>query len=161
MKFRFTVYIFLSLLLLVSSSFANSYTDRRIQSGVKIFRSLVAADTKINKKVTGQGQLVLALVYKNNAQGAKTAQKNLKRAKLKIKKWSLKVVLMSITALKKRKDIAAVFIAQPLKPKDLNVLINYSRAKKLILYSPFTGDVEKGVAAGLSVEARVRPYLNL
>ncbi len=30
----------------------------------------------------------------------------------------------------------------------------------MILYSPFEGDVERGVTAGLSIEAKVLPFVN-
>jgi hypothetical protein len=31
----------------------------------------------------------------------------------------------------------------------------------VVLYSPFEGHVERGVPAGIAVEAKVQPYLNL
>jgi len=39
--------------------------------------------------------------------------------------------------------------------------VRWSTAAKVVLYSPFDGDVERGAAAGLCIEAKVQPFLNM
>src|SRR5262249_46453671 len=55
---------------------------------------------------------------------------------------------------------AGVFLASAQNPGDLAQLIRWSTDAHVVLYSPFEGDVEHGVAAGLAVEGKVQPYLN-
>jgi hypothetical protein len=39
--------------------------------------------------------------------------------------------------------------------------VTYSGRNSIISFSPYEGDIERGVQGGIAVEARVRPYLNL
>jgi hypothetical protein len=54
---------------------------------------------------------------------------------------------------------AGIFILQPLGEK-LPELIRFAVNKGIILFSPFQGDVEKGVLGGLHISDRVLPYIN-
>ena len=56
---------------------------------------------------------------------------------------------------------AGIFLMDPFLENDLNSIIEYGIKHHVVVYSPFKGDVEQGVFAGLSIEARVRPYINL
>ena len=54
----------------------------------------------------------------------------------------------------------ALFLATPLGASELDRLVAWSIRHGVILYSPFEGDVERGVLAGVSIEAKVLPYIN-
>ncbi len=56
---------------------------------------------------------------------------------------------------------AAVFLATRLSSAEIDALVRWSIANHVIVYSPFEGDVERGIPAGLAVEAKVQPFLNL
>ena len=61
----------------------------------------------------------------------------------------------------KSKIPAGIFLAQPPSDTTRRALIKYGIEHHVIVYSPFEGDVESGILGGLSVEAQVRPYVNL
>ncbi len=44
--------------------------------------------------------------------------------------------------------------------EQLQTLTAFANAQRLVVFSPFEGDVERGVQSGIAVEARVRPYVN-
>ena len=56
--------------------------------------------------------------------------------------------------------VAAVFIAEPLRREAIGALIRFGVERHVIIYSPFEGDVEQGIAGGLSIEAQMRPFVN-
>ena len=55
----------------------------------------------------------------------------------------------------------AIFITQHLQDADLQKLVQLSIRQRVLLFSPFEGDVEQGVLGGLSVRTSVRPYINM
>lgn len=160
MKFILKFFLLLPLALNIPGSFADTYTNRRIQTGSKIFRTLVAADMNLDNKIDAEGRLLFALVYSNDPEGSHIAEKTLELATSTIQERPIKIIRLSLSRLKNQNNIAAILITQRLEVEELHSIIAYSKKNRIILYSPFEGDVEKGVSAGLSVEARVRPYLN-
>ncbi len=60
----------------------------------------------------------------------------------------------------KGKLVAGLFLSQSLD-HGIETLINFGEERNAIVFSPFEGDVEKGVPCGLSVTDIVQPYLNI
>lgn len=56
--------------------------------------------------------------------------------------------------------MSIVFIAENLG-SSLDGLIAFGRERRLLLFSPYKGDVERGVAAGFRVTDRVLPMVNM
>ena len=56
--------------------------------------------------------------------------------------------------------LATLFISEPLDGR-LGELVGYSQARRALLFSPFEGDVGKGVATGLHITDRVRPLVDM
>jgi hypothetical protein len=140
---------------------ADSYTDRRVLAGVKVFQMLLAADLDIAEKAGGDGSLVLCLLYLNDKESADGSRQAL--SENTIRELPARIEILSLEELLQRADYkpAGIFLTEPLPQASLQSLIHYSAQRRVALYSPFEGDVEKGVMAGLAVEARVRPYLNM
>jgi hypothetical protein len=55
---------------------------------------------------------------------------------------------------------AAVFLAEPLSKEARAAAVRYGIERRVIVYSPFDGDVERGVLGGVSIGAQVRPFIN-
>jgi hypothetical protein len=47
-----------------------------------------------------------------------------------------------------------------LNAEKLQTLTAFANERHMVVFSPFEGDVERGVQSGIAIEARVRPYLN-
>lgn len=144
------------------SAIADDYSERRIQAGAKLFRTLLAADRDITEKTTPDNLLQLALVYSSNQTAAKNVAHALQlRSNSSIRNIPIETKLFKSSELATAMPLAGIFITQELSKNELNTLVQYAIDNHLIIYSPFEGDVEKGVMGGLSIEARVRPYLNI
>ena len=160
--------LFLAILSPSWSARADSQSDRRAKVGIKLFRAMLAADLDIADKVGPDGSLPLLIVYNNDSKSAEEFGLDLNKAGKSgkpalIRKLPIWVEISDGASIDKyhNTSFAGIFVAEPLRKKTLQDLIAYSINKKIILYSPFEGDVEKGVLGGISVEAKVQPYVNI
>lgn len=55
----------------------------------------------------------------------------------------------------------AIFLSEKLDDEAFSRLLAWCIAHGVILYSPFEGDVERGATAGVSIQAKVQPLVNL
>ena len=142
---------------------ADNFTDRRITAGAKIFRALLAADVDITQKTGKGGDLKLCLLYIDDARNAEIAEETLlNRDDTRIRKMNASVEVLPYADCvgEKTERFAGVFLTESLSDKKLQLLIEYANKQNMVVFSPFEGDVERGVQSGIAVEARVRPYLN-
>lgn len=157
--------IFLGTMLCLGTlSVSDDFTDRRITAGVKIFRALLAADSEVNKKKNKNGVFLLSLVYDNDLRNAKLAADILhSREDTNIRGIPInpELVLYSDLFSDRRGWTTGFFLTQQLPDEKLVKLIDLAREQGVVLFSPFEGDVERGVMGGIKVEARVQPYLNM
>lgn len=164
-------YLIFYLLLMAGLTFSDiSIADKegaRIRIGLKLFRSILASDTKIKQKKNLNGELALIIVYKDSQSDAVLYARKLQymgkgKSQGKIKKIPLSITTLSVNQL----DIldsfnpAGIFIVEEITNRLLQYIINYGIKRQIIIYSPFTGAVEQGVTAGLFIGARVKPYIN-
>lgn len=147
---------------------ADDVDERRIHSGLKFFRTLLLADEDIESHTDADNKALLLIVYASDKQIAERFAEELldsgsgdKQGQLR--NLNLKVEVSSDPKLQayQQKNIAGIFVAQATYDRELTPLISFSREHNVILYSPFEGHVEKGVMAGLTIDTRVLPYLNV
>lgn len=145
-------------------SISDEFSDRRLIAGAKIFRALLAADRDLFDKTRADGKLGLCLLYVNNSANAeKVAATLTNRDDSRIRKLDvvLDIASLDATGEAQKPQFAGVFLTQYLSDYKLTSLIRYANAQNLVVFSPFEGDVERGVQSGIAVEARVRPFLNM
>ncbi|MBN2418570.1 MAG: hypothetical protein JXL81_04245, partial [Deltaproteobacteria bacterium] len=118
-------------------------------------------DLDIEKKKGEDGFLTILLVYKNNRSKA-TEMSRVLNSLEKIKDIPIRVEITDDLTLNSFKDKppAGIFIAELLDDK-LPDVVHYAVNNHIVLFSPFTGDVEKGVLGGIYISDRVLPYINL
>ncbi len=160
------------LALVCSGAYSSAATssDRRAKIGVKLFRSMLAADLDIKDKKGADGALTLLVVYTDS--GDLEAAEELGELLLKsrtpgkpllIKNITVKVRYTNDTSFgeHEKTTYAGIFVAGSIKGNALRQIVEYGTKQHIIVYSPFEGDVEKGVLGGLIIEARVMPYVNV
>lgn len=136
---------------------ADDQSARRIRAGARVFRTLLAADLRLAERANG-GVLRVAIYSRDAALGADVAALIAPADKGgAIRDVPVKPAVVS--ALPEQVP-AGIFIASPLDSESLARWVDYCRRAHVVLYSPFEGDVERGVMAGLAIEATVQPYLN-
>lgn len=156
------LYLLLTLSLMVSSAFGDSYQDRRQLVGVKLFRALVVADQDLSRKRDADGNIDLAVLYQEDENSTHRVLDWLrKKTTSGIQSHPVQARSLNTNELATRSSTpSALFIAEKLPEQSLEKLISYANSHNIVLFSPFEGDVEAGVFAGVSIEARVRPYIN-
>ena len=133
--------------------------ERRAQTGMRLFKSLLAADLDLAKKTTNEKLLIVFYYVDDKERAAEMASRF---AADKVRGFD---VITEITndpafAAFNGRNPAGVFVTQPPAKAALQSVIKYGIARSVIVYSPFEGHVEAGVLGGLSVEAQVRPFVN-
>jgi hypothetical protein len=142
---------------------ADSYEDRRVRTGARLFRSMLAADVGLEQRRAADGHLHVWVYALDPALGgeigALIAPDDASRSKLR----GMPVQVRQQASLPEARDAvpAGVFLASIPSDAELDRLVRWSIANHVIVYSPFEGHVERGVTGGLSIEVKVQPYVNL
>lgn len=142
---------------------ADSYDERRMRAGARLFRALLVADLDLQSRVAADGELHVVLLGASPAEAVELSRHILPPGEgdsARVGGLGLQLAARELSTLAQTDRPAAVFVAEPLNDTEMGQLVAWSRQQKVLLYSPFEGDVERGVMAGLSVEAKVLPYLN-
>jgi hypothetical protein len=148
-----------------STARADDADDRRVRAGARLFRSLLTAQVALESRAAADGALHVVL-YGADAHLAEEISMlisaNGEGGKSGIKDLAVKIDnVANLAALAQTQQLAGVFLISAQSEKDLAELVRWSTAAKVVLYSPFDGDVERGAAAGICIEAKVQPFLNL
>jgi len=154
--------IMLFLLCVLSvSAYAGEKEMRRTMVGLKLFPAVVASDHRLAEKKDQQGYLTLYVLHQDRPRLAKDLADRLVQIK-QIKKIPVKVKVFTFDEFLNAKSLstAAVFFAQPSNHKTQKIL-DHAASSSVLLFSPFKGDVEKGIHSGIIVSDRILPYLNL
>jgi hypothetical protein len=162
-KSVFTLILLTAIVYGATPSVADDFIDRRITAGTKIFRALLAADVDIDRKIGIHGELQLGLLYIDDTGNAKKAAATLvNRDDPRIRKLKTRIEMVSFgdCIANEKGPLAGIFLTQRLNAEQLQALSAFANTQHLVVFSPFEGDVERGVQSGIAVEARVRPYLN-
>jgi hypothetical protein len=139
----------------------------RAESGARLFRAMLAADTEIERKVDADGALRVLLVHAGDAERAASLSeivegREAQRSAAPIRGLPVRHEIVRVDDLANagKRGVSGVFIAEPMRRDRLNALIRFGAERRVLVFSPFEGDVENGVAGGLSIEAQVRLYVN-
>lgn len=160
MKIAFVA--FLVLFGLNSVGLANESTDRRVQISLPLFPRIVAVDSKFQDKLTEDKKARLVFVYDRNKSKAKELAKAVGKANKNIVNIRVDTVPVPLVEQLKANTLTptAIFVAEPLGETDFKELVLYSINKGIIVFSPYSGDVERGATVGLAITSRVFPYFN-
>ncbi|WP_455221615.1 hypothetical protein [Kaarinaea lacus] len=147
---------------MMSVSFANEATDRRVQISLPLFPKIVAVDKKFQEKLTADNKARLVFVYDRDKSKANEIAKAVGSTNKNI--VNVRVDTVSVALVEQLKvnspTPTAIFVAEPLGEADFRELVLYSINKGIIVFSPYSGDVERGATVGLSITSRVFPYFN-
>jgi len=162
----YTIKTFMAAILIIlgtlSFSFANEATDRRVQISLPLFPRIVAVDKKFQEKLTADNKARLVFVYDRDKSKADELAKAVGSTSKNIVNVRVDTVPVSLVEQLKANSPTptAIFVAEPLGEADFKELVLYSINKGIIVFSPYSGDVERGATVGLSITSRVFPYFN-
>ena len=156
---RYALSLLLSLLMLASPTGASQDLAPRLQIGISLMPAVVAANKSLD---IGDRNSVLPiyLLYLGNPVNAQRLVPRLAHLET-IRDLPVETSTLSLDALLQSDPppLAVAFLTEPFGER-LDEVIEFSRARRLLLFSPFKGDVERGVAAGFRVTDKVLPMVN-
>jgi len=140
---------------------ADEQDARRVTVGVNVFPAVLAADRDITGKRGGKGALTLLIVHRDEAEFVERLA-DILQDKGAVRGIPIRAEVITVDALNARdpKGVAGVFLAQRLGDRVPAVAL-FCNHNHILCFSPFEGDVERGIAAGIAVSDRVLPYVNV
>ena len=154
------------ILLLLASGVALAASDdglMRAEVGLKLFHAMMLADQDAAARADADGILTVLMVYTDDENQARYLATTLEHDITPIHGLQVNIRIMALARFRTISDLRpmAIFITQHLQDADLQKLVQLSIRQRVLLFSPFEGDVEQGVLGGLSVRTSVRPYINM
>ena len=153
--------LLLALGLFASSAFADSEQERRVRTGARLFRSLLAADIGIEKRAAADGSLLVIILGSELRLSRQMGELIAPNGQALIRTRPLRVKLLSKFPELTGAPPVAVFLSSLPPDAEFDALVRWAIARKVIVYSPFEGHVERGALAGISIEAKVLPFVNV
>ena len=146
-----------------SQAFADANQERRVTISAAIFPRIVAVDQDLDKKLDQDGNVRLGLLYLTEKNKAEDITKLMTRKISNIagKKIVFELIKVDEIGSSQFKELSGIFLVQPLAKTELNEILDYSIQHQILIFSPFEGDIERGVMASIFVGAKIRPYFNL
>lgn len=157
----------LILLAAVSCAFAgwvmaDEADSRRVDISLSIFPRIVAVDNNFRDKLNVDNKAYLLFVYDKNEKYAEQLADRMQEGNANI--GGMQVVAKALGVAAELEEVdppTAIFIVEKLTEAQLKKVMDYSNKTHRLVFSPFLGDVERGVTVGISVTNRVKPYFNL
>ncbi len=161
---KFLIGILMMLLPMAGGSslgLAQEALSPRLQIGIGLLPAVIAANKDLGTQDSSR-PLPIYLLYRDNPQIAEQLRRSLEQTIGVIRGRELAVRSISLEDLltENPRSLSSVFIAEPLDNR-LDEVIRFAEIHRLLLFSPFKGDVERGVAAGLKVTHKVLPMINM
>jgi hypothetical protein len=135
---------------------------QRIWAGLDLFPSILAADRGIGSKTGPDGKLLLVLKYSDDRSAVQEMASHLEKVTT-IRAIPIRIELTKDPSFKSYNDeqVAGIFIAQKISPDFISAAIHFGQKHHVIIFSPFKGDVERGVSGGIIISDRILPYVNM
>jgi len=132
----------------------------RLQIGINLLPAVIAANNGLTNFAEDES-LPIYFVYLANNHVAELLKRSFGRVEqIKNRRLDTRAISLDQLLALDIVPMSTIFVAEPMEGR-LDALIEYSKSKRALLFSPFKGDVDKGVASGFHVTDRVRPLVNM
>jgi len=158
-KIGLVVLLYLASMLGYSAS-AQEALATRLQIGINLLPAIIAANNGL-ATIGNDEKLPIYLVYLDNDHVADLLKQSLGRVgQIRKHVIDIKIIKLDDLLALDPQPFSTVFIAEALDSR-LPDLIRFSRQQRALLFSPFKGDVKRGVATGFRVTDQVLPLVNM
>ena len=132
---------------------------QRLNVGINLLPACLSADLALQEKLTPDGMLRILVMHHNDLISATTVASGLLELEA-IRGFPLQVEIISATSpgSPDPDPVAALFIASP--DIQTTVFDHWVAQRQTQVFSPFSGDVERGAVAGLFITDRILPFIN-
>lgn len=164
---RTLVGIILMLTFFVCPLSANEDDEILVRNGLKMFRTILIADQDIEDKHNADAGIDIIFIYRDDLPRAQNLARRFVlmgrgAAKGKIKDRPISVHISTSLEQIRKQELrpAGLFILDKVSDEALSDAIKYGLEHNIVTFSPFKGDVEKGVLSGIVIDTRPRPFIN-
>ena len=158
---RLTIWLVLGLML-SEVLVADESEKRRVDISISIFPRIVAVDNHFREKLEVGNKVRLLFVYDEDRSLAESLMARIGKDGKMIGGMKIVTQLASVRAPLPDDEVpVAIFLVERLDDAQLARVITFAEKKHRLLFSPYSGDVERGVMVGISVTNRVKPFFNL
>jgi len=167
LRVKFSVILILYVVVAVAADnldYIDDVEKRRVDISLTVFPRIVAVDNNFRSKLNPENKVQLIFLYADRKDRAASLYKSLKQKNKNIGGMGVLATHVSVDdllAVSNGKRSTAIFLSERLSNDDLKKVVAFSEKRSRIVFSPFVGDVERGVTVGISVTNRVKPYFNL
>ncbi len=154
-------WLLLPLLLIVShqTALADDAAQRRVLVGLKLFPAVLAASEALGPENTPPNIKVF-IVYQDDENRAEEFAEILQDiGEIKGTRLIVKSLPIALLPQYRGDPPFGLFIAQR-NEDDVQMISDYGRQHNVITFSPFRGDVERGILAGIVISDRILPFIN-
>ena len=156
------VILLVSLSAMVGASLADENDTRRVDISLSIFPRIVAVDNHFRDKLNSDKKAYLLFVYDKNQKYAQQLADRMKNSNANIGGMAVVTEIISVADdLPINNPPTALFVVEKLSSAQLEKIMLFSAETHRLVFSPYSGDVERGATVGISVTNRVKPYFNL
>lgn len=141
---------------------AREVESLRINAGIDLFPSFLAADLDITDKTDKDGALLLLLVHWDTEQEVEHLAVGLAEVG-HIRDLPVRVRTVSVEALAEYRDArpAGMFVTERVPAEALARILAFGQDAGVLVISPHKGDVEQGASGGIWVGDRILPFVNM
>ncbi|MBF0192535.1 MAG: hypothetical protein HQL99_15565 [Magnetococcales bacterium] len=137
--------------------------DHKLHLGIKMFPALIGGNLDLSGQTDKKGTLLLLIVYEENRGVGEQVARTMNLSGKVIDTFPFQVEVCTVSELKTfaERPVAGVFLVESLAAEPMEKVTAFGVVKQSIVFSPFEGDVQKGVLAGMDISTQVKPALNL
>lgn len=137
--------------------------ERRIRISLEIFPRIVAVDQDLRNKLSETSKVRLTVIYDHEEVSARRVVGALTASVTNIGDREVEVASQSVDSIIHRglSRSSALYLAEQLDDAVLAKLVQLATASRVLVFSPFAGDVERGATVGIAISSRIRPYFNV
>jgi len=145
---------------------ASEEASRRIVIGLNLFPNIISVDLNLKKKLYKNNALHICFVSKDSLASSQQSQRIFTNKVKTIRKAAVQSYAFVLDDFIHKVEtdelpINAVFITERLSAIELSMLRALTAQQHALLFSPFDGDVARGVTAGVFIGSKILPYLNM
>lgn len=148
---------------------ADAMQDSRAASGARVFRRVLMNDEALLERLEASGANGARLVVLHAGDAGRAAkladviaEKDGTGTPGPLKSRAVRVDVVAVDGLSDLPaTVAGVFVAQPLSRLQLEIATARCAELRVLCFSPFEGDVEAGLAAGLWLGAQTKILVNI
>ena len=142
---------------------AGEAEERRVRISLEIFPRIVAVDLDLRSKLSTTDTLRLFVLFEHDAEAARRVSEQMKNSFTNIGGLSVEFVVQStqLAATGGMEQPAAVFLSDVLSDDAFAAAMKAAVERRVLVFTPFAGDVERGATVGIAISSRIKPYFNV